>query len=202
MYCIRINETGTTIRHFVDYAILLSRVAFHSSDISESERSRCLATRSIVKRPNTPTENVVGRVMSNLKKPPPIPDHVVFFDGNCGFCSALVRSIIRLDRPGLIHFVTIGSARGRELLAVHGQPEPDLDTFFFLDQGTLYSHSSGAIQLSHYLPWPWSMAHVLRLIPRFLRDAVYNWVARHRRTISSWACCRLLSEDEQVRFLD
>ena len=129
------------------------------------------------------------------------PDHIVIFDGDCGLCSRVVRTILSLDRRASIHFTPIQSPTGRSLLRNHGVPDPRLDTVYFLDRERLWSRSDAALRVLSRLPFPWPLAGILRFVPRALRDFLYDQVAARRTLVKDGGGCRLGREDERMRFL-
>jgi len=56
----------------------------------------------------------------------------------------------------------------------------DYETMILLADGVAWFKSEAAIRIAQGLGLPWSLAALLRLVPRVLRDAVYVWVARNR----------------------
>lgn len=114
---------------------------------------------------------------------PDEPDALVVFDGVCNLCSTTVRTIVALDPDGRIRFTPVQSPYGR-LLCGRAGVDPDAPaTFLFFDHGRPLTASDAALAISARLPGPWRAAQVLTLVPRGLRDAVYDVVARNRYRI-------------------
>jgi predicted DCC family thiol-disulfide oxidoreductase YuxK len=128
---------------------------------------------------------------------------VVIFDGVCNLCNATVDFLIRRDRRGVLRFTANQHEAGRQLLA--GRPElggGGSDTVYLYHEGRLYERSEAALRIARLLGFPWSMAWGLMLVPRFLRDGVYAWIARNRyRWFGKKETCRLPSPEERARFL-
>ena len=130
------------------------------------------------------------------------PDGLMLFDGQCRFCSGSVGVALALDRRGVIRFTPIQSPYGRMLAAQHGLDPDDPTTFVFFEGGRPLFRSEAALALARRLDRPWRWAASLRVLPRRLRDAVYDWVARHRYRL--WGrrdTCRLPRPGEAERFV-
>jgi predicted DCC family thiol-disulfide oxidoreductase YuxK len=108
-------------------------------------------------------------------------DHpILLYDGVCYLCNWLVRFAIKHDAHGRLRFSSLQSAKGRELLEANGIPAGDLDTVLLIEDGRVYDRSTCALRALRYLRFPWPLAYALIIVPRFIRDAVYDFVARKR----------------------
>ena len=78
----------------------------------------------------------------------------------------------------------------------------DPDTIVLVEDGQLYTHSTAALKIARHLRWPWSWSVVFIIVPRFVRDAVYRWVARNRyRWFGKSDACRVPTPELRARFL-
>jgi predicted DCC family thiol-disulfide oxidoreductase YuxK len=113
---------------------------------------------------------------------PPLtrPGAVWLFDGVCVLCSASVAFTIRHERSSDIRFVAIQSRAGRELALAHGIDPDQPQSFLFLDGAHVFDKSDGVIALCRHLRWPWRLGSVLALLPRRVRDWLYDRIARNR----------------------
>lgn len=127
---------------------------------------------------------------------------VILYDGECGFCASSVRFVWKRDREGIFHFAPIQSERGAALLRDHGVPDPKLDTFYLLDGDRLDDRSEAALRVCRQLPRYRLLANLGLLVPRFLRDRVYDFIAKNRRRLSRHATCELPPPEVRNRFLD
>ena len=126
---------------------------------------------------------------------------VVFYDGECRFCSAVVRFVLRRDRDALFQFASIQSEAGCELLAEYGVPSPGLDTMYLLEAGQVYERSTAALRIARRLRGYGVAARICLCIPRFIRDFCYRVIARNRHRILRQNHCFLPTEDQEKRFL-
>jgi predicted DCC family thiol-disulfide oxidoreductase YuxK len=126
---------------------------------------------------------------------------VIYFDGYCGLCDRLVRFVLPRDRRRRYHFAPLQGTTARDRLAGAGDPQ-DSDTVILDDEGTLRIRSDAALAIVAGLGGVWQSAALLRLIPRPLRDAIYDWIARHRfRWFGRRNACRVPGPEEHERFL-
>jgi predicted DCC family thiol-disulfide oxidoreductase YuxK len=134
-------------------------------------------------------------------------DPVLLFDGTCGFCAASVQLILRHDRRGTLRFAPLQSAYGGGVRGRH--PELGLDSIVWVEpaaDGTperVFVRSAASLRVARYLGGVWRLALVYALLPVRLRDAAYDFVARHRHHLpGSGNSCLVPSPEIRARFLD
>jgi len=131
---------------------------------------------------------------------------VLLYDGACGFCSATVQLVLRRDRRGTLRFAALQGAYARDLIARH--PElAGVDSLVWAELSArgerVFVRSEAGLRLARYLAGPWHLALAMWLVPRFLRDSVYDVVARHRHRLGAPAdTCFVPPPDVRARFLD
>lgn len=127
---------------------------------------------------------------------------VVLFDGVCNLCNGLVAFLIPRDPDGRLQFAALQSDAGQELLARHGLPTEGFDSFVLVEGERLYTKSDAAIRVAELLGWPYRAVCVGRLIPRGLRDSLYDVVANNRYDLFGRKDqCMVPDEDVSDRFL-
>lgn len=128
---------------------------------------------------------------------------IVLYDGDCGFCTRSVLFVFRRDKRARFRFASLQSERGRALLRERGL-DASLDAMVLLEGGRAFVRSTAALRVSRGLPWPWSWWGALGLVvPRAARDAIYRWVAKHRRRFApSIASCAHPSPELRARMLE
>ena len=109
-------------------------------------------------------------------------DDVILYDGVCVFCSRWVRFVATRDVEQRFRFTAIQSGYGTRLAKAFGIDPGDPDTNAVVHGGAAYFKSDAALTVLGHLP-RWGWVRVLRLVPKPLRDAVYNLVARNRYRI-------------------
>jgi predicted DCC family thiol-disulfide oxidoreductase YuxK len=109
-------------------------------------------------------------------------DDVILYDGVCMFCSRWVRFVVARDTKARFRFTPIQSPYGTRLAQALGINADDPDTNAVIHGGIAYFKSDAALTVLSNLPgWRWARA--LFAVPKPLRDAAYNLVARNRYRI-------------------
>jgi predicted DCC family thiol-disulfide oxidoreductase YuxK len=124
---------------------------------------------------------------------------IVFYDGDCGFCNRTVQFILNNEKSSVLYFCALQSDKALMLFEQHGQPAPDMSTFYFFDN-RFYSKSTAAIRLSTHLKFPYFLFHLAWIFPRFVRDAVYDFVAKRRQRFSA-GFCAIPTPEQGKRFI-
>lgn len=135
-----------------------------------------------------------------------LPDErpVLYFDGVCNLCNRSVQFVIRHDKKGRFLFAPLQSAAGAEiqqkLESLNGGRVPD--SLVLSWKGELRTESDAALHTARLLGFPWNLASLLLLVPRFLRDPLYRWVARNRyRWFGRQDACMMPTPELKARFL-
>lgn len=105
---------------------------------------------------------------------------LVLYDGYCALCNRSVAFLQARQRSGALEYASLQSARGQQLLAAAGLPTRDFDSIVVADGERIYLRSNAALRLLGYLRFPWPLLGILRLVPAFLRDPLYNVIAHNR----------------------
>jgi predicted DCC family thiol-disulfide oxidoreductase YuxK len=105
---------------------------------------------------------------------------ILFFDGFCNLCTGSVQFIIKRDKKNKLQFASLQSEAGQQMLQKFGLPTQELNSLIFVDDNIIYQKSTGALRIAKYLSGAWPLAYGLTIIPAFIRNAVYNWVAKNR----------------------
>ncbi|MFQ5584117.1 MAG: thiol-disulfide oxidoreductase DCC family protein [Calditrichia bacterium] len=126
---------------------------------------------------------------------------VVLFDGVCKLCNGSVNFILRHDRRGRLKLAPLQSEYSRQVLKAHGMKSDPLDSILLLEGNRLTTKSTAIIRISKYLRGAWPLCMILLIIPRFIRDFVYDIVARNRyRWFGKYDSCHLPDPEFEDRF--
>ncbi|MFI5135657.1 MAG: thiol-disulfide oxidoreductase DCC family protein [Chitinophagales bacterium] len=127
---------------------------------------------------------------------------IVYFDGVCNFCNAVVNFIIAHDKKDYFRFVSLQSEHGQQFLKQQGFPSEKLETFYIDDGKKIYSYSTAALRLAKHLSGVYSWGYAFIIIPRFIRDPVYNFISEHRYKIfGRQDRCIIPSPEMRAKFL-
>ena len=129
------------------------------------------------------------------------PELLVLFDGVCNFCDASVNFVIDHDPKERFRFAALQSELGARLVAQH-KLSPELLSSVLIERGKVYTRSTGALRATKYLSFPWPLLTVFLAVPRFIRDAAYDWFAARRyRFFGQADSCRIPTPELRRRFL-
>ncbi|MEK4361634.1 thiol-disulfide oxidoreductase DCC family protein [Paenibacillus sp. FSL M8-0212] len=127
---------------------------------------------------------------------------IVLVDGVCHFCQGLTKWIIKRDPEGKYNFASLQSDVAKELLKKGNLSTDSMDTFVLIENGKYYTRSTAALRLAKGLKFPYPLLYVFIIVPKFIRNAVYNWVARNRyRWFGKDEACMLPTPEIKDRFL-
>ena len=135
---------------------------------------------------------------------PSFPDDkpIIIFDGHCVLCSAWARFVLKHDRRRLYRLLPAQTPLGTALYRHYGLDPLDYETNILLADGVAWFKSEGSIRMFTGLGFPWSLAVILRILPRGWRDALYSVVAKNRLNwFGRREVCMLGVPGDEDRFL-
>ena len=127
---------------------------------------------------------------------------IILFDGVCNFCNSSVNFIIDRDTTNYFKFGALQSDEGQTLLKKHNQSTDSFDTLILIEDDTLYTRSTAALRIAKKLSGLWPLFYVFIIIPKFLRDPIYNLIAKNRyKMFGKKDTCRFPTPQERAKFL-
>jgi predicted DCC family thiol-disulfide oxidoreductase YuxK len=131
---------------------------------------------------------------------------VLLYDGVCGFCNKTVQMILDNDRRGTMRFAALQSDYARTVLGRHTALR-DVDSVVFVEGSgegeRVYARSDAALKVASYLGGFWKVFLAAKVVPRPLRDYLYDLFARNRyRFFGKYDQCMLPPAEARARFLD
>lgn len=128
---------------------------------------------------------------------------LLLIDGHCNLCHAITRFVIERDRIGRFRFASLQSEAGQYLLVKGGLPPDSLDTFVMVQDGRMYTKSGAALRVCKFLGTLWPLLYGCIVVPPFIRDAVYDWIAGSRyRWFGRADACLLPTAELRGRFVE
>jgi predicted DCC family thiol-disulfide oxidoreductase YuxK len=133
---------------------------------------------------------------------------IVLYDGVCGLCNGAVQFLLKRDRHDRLRFASLQSDFAAALLKRHGIDHQDLDTVYVvLNSGeaneVLLAKSDAFLQLAKVIGGVWSIARLGRIIPRPIRNWLYDFVARHRyQVFGKYEACMLPDPRHKHKFIE
>ena len=125
-------------------------------------------------------------------------DQVIIFDGVCGLCNKSVDILIKIDKEKIFTYTSLQGEFVKTL-----DIEPNIDSILFYQDGTVYYKSTAILKIFQALGGVWVFMTVFYLIPRSIRDFIYDIIAKYRYKIfGKRESCRMPMEDEENLFID
>jgi len=105
---------------------------------------------------------------------------IVLFDGVCNLCSKSVQFILKRDKKNQFLFGSLQGKTGQDYLRKFNLPANTFNSFMLVEDDTLYARSAAALRMLKHLGGGWSLLYAFIIVPKFIRDAIYNLVAKNR----------------------
>lgn len=105
---------------------------------------------------------------------------VILFDGVCNLCNSSVEKIIAADPKKQFRFASLQGSFGQEVLQKFQLPPRELNSFILLENNQIFTRTTGALKVARKLSGAWPLLYAFIVVPRFLRDGIYNIIARNR----------------------
>jgi len=129
---------------------------------------------------------------------------ILLYDGVCALCNGAVRFVLARDRRGTLRFAALQGSTAADVRRRHPRLASE-DTMVWVEpSGAIRLRSDAAIAAGRYLGGFWgALASLAAIVPRFPRDAVYDFVAHVRyKTFGKYAACPIPAAEHRARFLD
>jgi predicted DCC family thiol-disulfide oxidoreductase YuxK len=127
---------------------------------------------------------------------------IILFDGVCNLCSSAVNFIIERDRNDQFRFAALRSPVGLELLEKHGIDPDKTDSIVLISNGNAFAKAEAALRISRKLSGAWKLAYGFNIIPRFIKNPVYDFIARNRyKWFGKKESCTLPTPELKQKFL-
>jgi len=125
-------------------------------------------------------------------------DQVIIFDGVCGLCNKSVDILIKIDKEKIFTYTSLQGEYVKTL-----DLEPDIDSILFYEDDTVYYKSTAILKIFKSLGGLWKITVVFFLIPRVIRDFIYDIIAKYRyKVFGKMESCRMPKESEVDLFID
>jgi len=129
---------------------------------------------------------------------------ILYFDGVCNLCNAAVQWVIKSDKQEQFRFASLQSEAGQSMLMSYFSEKSKIPDSVLLEiDGMLYAKSSAAIKLLQMLGGVYKLSVIAWVVPRFIRDAAYDFIARNRyKWYGKRDSCMVPTAELQSRFLN
>lgn len=133
---------------------------------------------------------------------------IVLYDGVCGLCNRAVQFLLKKDRRDQLQFASLQSDLAAGVLKRHGLDPKGLDTVYAVlnyekPNETLLAKGDAFLFFAGVIGGIWGVARVGTIIPRPVRNWLYDFVARHRyQVFGKSESCMLPDPKQRHKFLD
>jgi predicted DCC family thiol-disulfide oxidoreductase YuxK len=105
---------------------------------------------------------------------------IILFDGICNLCNSSINFVIKRDKKDEFRFTALQEEPGISLLKRHHIDTKDTDSIILIENDIVYVKSSAALRVSRKLSGAWPLMYVFMIIPTFIRNGVYDYIAKNR----------------------
>lgn len=132
----------------------------------------------------------------------PSKNGIILFDGVCNLCNAAIDFIIKRDNKARFKFGALQDNTTKDLLEHFSIKKEYMDSLILIQNGKVYYKSTAALEIAKNLRGLWPLMYYLIVVPEFVRNPIYDWIAKNRyRWFGKKETCRLPTPEEQSRFL-
>lgn len=127
---------------------------------------------------------------------------IILFDGVCNLCNSSVNYVIDHDPDGYFKLGALQSETGKLYLERYDLGNEEIQTVILIENKKAYTRSTAALRIAKRLQGPVKLAWIFIILPRFIRDPLYNHIARNRyKWFGKREQCRVPTPDLKSRFI-
>ncbi len=131
----------------------------------------------------------------------PEPAPILLYDGHCALCNGWVSILLKVDARGTLRFAPLSGVTAQAARNAHPELQ-GIDSLIFLEGSQATVRSTAVLRIARYLGGPWLVFLAGYLIPREIRDSLYDVVAYWRtRAFGRYATCPVPPPRARIRFL-
>ncbi|MDF1546177.1 MAG: thiol-disulfide oxidoreductase DCC family protein [Bacteroidales bacterium] len=128
--------------------------------------------------------------------------NIVLFDGVCNLCNGGVQFIIKRDKKNIFKFAALQSEFGQAQLVKYKLDTSSFDSFILIKNEAIFQKSTAALKIAKELKSGWQFFYVFIIIPAFIRDWLYDRVAKNRyRMFGKKDSCMIPTPELKAKFL-
>lgn len=134
-----------------------------------------------------------------------IPKHkkLILFDGVCNLCNNSVQYVIKRDQKNTYLFAPLQSKVGQQIIEQFQIDTVKTDSILLYTNGKLYSKSTAALKVAAKLGFPTNILSMFIIIPAFIRNWVYDFIAKNRyKWYGKKEACMIPTPELKSKFID
>jgi predicted DCC family thiol-disulfide oxidoreductase YuxK len=137
-----------------------------------------------------------------MMKEPVTSKSIILFDGVCNFCNASVNYVIKHDTQDRFRFAPLQSDTGKKLLEQFQEDTAATGSVILIENNKLYKRSTAILRIAKRLGGAYPLLYGFMIVPRFLRDALYNFIAWNRyKWFGKKDSCMIPTEEVKRKFI-
>lgn len=127
---------------------------------------------------------------------------IILFDGVCILCNSSIQFVLKHDIKQQFLFASLQSDAAQKLLLQFNYKNSNLNSIILIEDDKIYEKSTAALRISKELNPLWNMLYIFIIIPKGIRDIVYNFTAKNRyKWFGKRDTCLVYSEEYKKRFI-
>ncbi|ETT84681.1 thiol-disulfide oxidoreductase DCC family protein [Bacillus mycoides] len=128
--------------------------------------------------------------------------NIILFDGECSFCNQSIQFIIKRDPLGYFQYASLQGEIGKKLLKEYDIDET-IDSIVLINSEKSYIKSDAVLNICKNLNGPWRIMCIFLIVPKFIRDFLYEKFSKNRyKLFGKETTCLLPPPNIRKRFLD
>ncbi len=134
----------------------------------------------------------------------PLDKKIILFDGICNLCHGAINFIIEHDKHDTFRYASLQSALGQKIMTDRSMDIKAIDSIvLIIPEGKSYIKSTAALQITRHLTGLYPIGYLFLIFPKFLRDWVYDIVAKNRyRWFGKKEQCMIPTPELKALFID
>jgi len=127
---------------------------------------------------------------------------LVLFDGVCNLCNSSIQFIIKHDRAAKFKFAPLQSPLAAQHLADLKVGNTPISSIIYIENDAVYQKSTAALKIAKHLDGAWPLLYAFMIVPKFIRDRVYDFIAKNRyKWFGKTEACWIPTPELRARFL-
>lgn len=127
---------------------------------------------------------------------------IILFDGICNFCNSSVNFIIKHDLKDQFRFASLQSEIGKQLLLQLKEQDLNINSIILIENNKIYKQSDAILRITRHFNGTYSLLYGLLFIPSFIRNKIYNFIARNRyRWFGKTNTCIIPTPELEQKFM-
>ena len=127
---------------------------------------------------------------------------IILFDGVCNLCNSSVTFVIERDKKDLFRFAALQEPAGQQLIKQYQIDISKTDSIILIDGDKAYVKSTAALKVARHLGGGYPLLYGFMIIPNFIRNWVYDYVARNRyKWYGKKESCMIPTPELKAKFL-